>query len=177
MVQVIGKLLNLVEKRSSKLEKLEKMVDVLAEKSEQNERQIELERNERKHQQVVIQELYLQRQLNVGVPLSQLSVLPQTKPGELSKEFWVLRSHQENLVCVTRPFICQIIRAAVEAGIVSDTVEKCMDSCPDRDRVAAFYKALLVRVGESPTILADFLQLMERELNQPIFAKMLKDIG
>ena len=175
----VSRLNILLEKRSGKLEKLEKMVGVLATKSEENERRIELERNKRKQKQVIMQEIFMKRQLKTGVPLSRLSVLPGTKAGEVSKEFWVLRSHQNNLISTTRSFIYQIIRATAAAGVVSKKVGKCAVNCtiPDHDCAASFYESLLVRVGESPTTLQHFLQLMEKEFMQPIFAKMLKDVG
>lgn len=168
-----------LEKRRSKLEKLEKMVDVLEVKSEQNEGRIELERNKRKQQKAMMQEVFIDRQLQNCVPLNQLAVLPETTSGEVSKQFWVLRSQQQNLIATTRPFILQIIRVTAAAGIVSKSIGKCAKACniPNHDCTAEFYQDLLVRVGESPATLQDFLQLMEKELKLPIFTQMLKDAG
>lgn len=169
-----------LEKRRSKLEKLERMVDVLETKSEQNERRVELERNKRKKQQAMMQEIFIGRQLKNCVPLTDVVVLPDTTAGEVSKPFWVLRSQQENLIATTRPFIFQIIGAAAGAGIVPKSIGKCAKEYhSNHDCATAFYTALLVRVGESPTILREFLELMEEELEEmgPILTQMMKDIG
>lgn len=157
------------------------MVNALEVKSDQNERRLEFQRNELKQQHVTMQECFIGRQ--IGVSPSQLCFLPGTTVRETSKQVWVLRKHQQNLVLLTRPHIREIITIAVEAGFVSENIGKCATDCslPDHDCAAEFYKALLVRVCEAPHVLENFLQLLlevlkENESCRHLFTGMLKEI-
>jgi hypothetical protein len=151
----------LLENRTNKLQLLMKSIDTLKMKCAKNETQTEIQRNELKDQEALIQELHIALQMMKG----EMHLL-QGVVG--SKQFRVLRKHQGNLIAVTKPYIKLIVKVSFEAGLVSENIGKCAGECPgtDHDCTTVFYKALQFRVSESPPVLEKFLRLMLQNFEQ-----------
>lgn len=156
-----------LEEQEERLLKLVEMVNALEEKNRENERRVELQQHEIKEQEATLHELSIALQMKNG-PL-----IPYALPGatEGSKPFWLFRQHQRNLAHLTKPCINQVIRASVEAGVVSELVmEECGEtrSTPEQSS-SVFYKALQMKISESPQSLAIFLRLLQEnsEVSKP----------
>ena len=176
----IMKLITELEQRTNKLQTLATTINTLKEATEENERQMEMQQNELKQQRTALRELCTALG---ALEFCDSSLTTGATAGENSQAFWVLRKHQRNLVIITRPYRQQMIKAAVEEGLVSENIGKCALKCsiPNHDCVDEFYKALLVRVGESPEALEAFLYLMQQKLKKSrpccqLFNKMLDEI-
>jgi hypothetical protein len=168
-----------LQKRDEKLHKLVTTIHELKEVTEDNERRIEMQRNELKEQHAILCEMSIALGLKSGASFSHMYF----NAGETPREFWVLRRNKQNLIIITKPHIQQIIRAALEARFVSENIGKCATKCPTAGHNCAeeFYKALQVKVGESPHTLKAFLLLMQEKLKeseslQKLCSKMLAEI-
>ena len=173
-----------LENRDEKLQMLITTVTTLKRASEENERRMEMQQNELKQQRTALRELFTAQKMKGGLGFCDYYFTASATAGENSRAFWVLRKHQRNLVMLSRPYTKQIIEAAMEKGLVSENIGKCAVKCsiPNHDCMDGFYKALLVRVGESPDVLEAFLYLMQQKLkeSQPccqLFSKMLDEIS
>lgn len=180
------KLTALLEKRTEMLRKFGKTIATLEEEFGDNERQLEMQRSELKEQYAILREMHTALLMKtdgkcweIHHKLSELGL-----PGENCQQFWVFRKHKQNLVILTKPHIQEIIKAATEAGLVSESVGKCATKCPfpNHDCTTEFYKALQVKIGESPDTLKIFLQLVQDKCkeSQPclqfIHKKILNEI-
>jgi hypothetical protein len=154
----LGDLLN---KRDKQMEELLDTNDELRERCEENDQRIEVQQNDLKEQQIVLQEFFLSLQFS-NMPFKGPDNFQVATMGESTKHLWVLRRHQRNLASITKPLIKKIIRASTEAGIVSKNIGRCACKCSiaSHDCASGFYKALLVSVGTSPCVLETFLQMM-----------------
>ena len=168
-----------LQKRDEKLHKLVTTIHELKEVTEDNERRIEMQRNELKEQHAILCEMSIALGLKSGASFSHMYF----NAGETPREFWVLRRNKQNLIIITKPHIQQIIRAALEARFVSENIGKCATKCPTAGHNCAeeFYKALQVKVGEAPHTLKAFLLLMQEKLKeseslQKLCSKMLAEI-
>ena len=172
------------KEQAKKLMEMGKMISEREKSDEERERAVELERNKVEQMKIQVQESLICRHQFIGGASSQPQLLPGMTAEECSKQLWVLQKHQPNLVQVTRKNIDQIITATAKAGIVSNNIGKCGKMCtiPDHDCTSAFYEALLVRVGESPRVLEEFLHLMQQDVKldeacKKIFTHILRDIS
>lgn len=163
-----------VVKQTQQLKETINTVGKLKEKYEEHNQRNEIQRNDLKDHQISMYEFFLSLQL--PKPLFPAIF-------ENSKQFWVLRKHQRNLIALTKPYIDTIIIASVEAGIVSRNIGRCATkkcSIPNHDCTSGFYKALLVNVSDSPHILEKFLQMMvdkfESEPGGQLCVRMLKEL-
>ena len=154
-------------RRTVKFKSLVKKTDLLVQKFEENEQQLELHKSELKEQQVALAEMQMLLPRNHLLPFVNILVGGLDRDSS-SRPLWVFRKHQRNLVVVTRPYIGRIIKAAIEAGLVSKHVGKCAKNCTtmDHDCADRFYKALLKKVSESPEALKEFLQLLQQTLRE-----------
>lgn len=161
----IKELKALLQKRNENLQTLVTTINGLQEMTEENERRLEMQRNQLKEQYTVLREMLLAMRMK-GSRFSHVYLKSGTNPGEISQEFWVLRKHRGNLITVTKPYIRQVIKMALEAGLISENVGKCATKCPTLGHNCAdeFYKALQVRVGEAPHALKQFLLLIQQRL-------------
>ena len=159
----VTELTNLLENQTQQLMELIEAVDKLREKSRDNERRAELQRHELKEQYITLRELYMALKLKTGENLIDCAHFwPSPTAGENSRRFWLLRKYHRNLVAAIKPCIDRVIEASVDAGIVPELVVG--ESCTDVDeKCAVFYRALQVRVGESPQVLDAFLQLIQEK--------------
>ena len=165
-----------LEKRNVQVKELVNTIDELKEKSEETDQRIEIQQNDLKEQQICMHEFFLSLQLPECVQTPTV--------GKNSKQFWVLRKHQRDLTALTKPNINAIIKASVEAGIVSRNIGRCATkkcSIPNHNCTSGFYKALLVNVSDSPHILKKFLQMMvdkfEFEPGGQLCLKMLNEVN
>ena len=170
-----------LQKRDEKLDTLITTIEVLKQQTDANERRMERQRHELKEQNTALREMYMALRMRMA-PLGfcDAHLLVEATEGENSKAFWVLRKHQRSLVATTKPHIQQIIKLSVESGLISKTIGEYAENCETpHDCTDGFYKALLVKVGESPEALRAFLDLMQAKLktNCRIFDKMLNELS
>lgn len=156
----IQHLKTLLEMRNEMLESLVVTVEKLEEETKENERRLELQNNELREQHAMLQEMHvLQKELGVS-SISGACL----RVNKFSKEFWILRKHRPNLVVVTKPYIQHIIDESVKAGLVSENIGQCGTNCrlPGHDCSDGFYKALQMKVSETPHVLESFIFLMQK---------------
>ena len=178
----VTELTNLLENQTQQLMELIEAVDALREKSRDNERRAELQRHELKEQYITLRELYMALKMKTGENLIDCAhFLPSPTAGENSRRFWLLRKYHRNLVAAIKPCIDRVIKTSVDAGIVPELVVG--ESCTDVDeKCAVFYRALQVRVGESPQVLDAFLQLIQENFQDSkpcnyLRSKMLSELN
>lgn len=150
----IKHLTTLLQMRNEMLESLVVAVEKLEEETKENERRLELQNNELREQHAMLQEMHV-LQKESGVSSISDSYL---RVNKFSKEFWILRKHRPNLVVVTKPYIQSIIKESVKAGLVSENIGQL----PGHDCSDGFYKALQMKVSETPHILESFIFLMQK---------------
>lgn len=170
-----------LKRRDKELGALISTIEMLKEQTVKNEQRMELQRHELKQQNTALREMYMTLKFQT-TPISfcEAHLLEGVNDGENSRAFWILRKHQPNLILTTRSKIDKIIEIAVESGIVSRNIGRCVQNCPTphHDCADVFYKALLTKVGELPETLKTFLLLMHERLvpNCQIFDKMLNEL-
>lgn len=154
------KLTKLLHKRDETVQKLVKSMNMLKEKFEENDLCLELQRNELKEQEFVLFEMQTMLQIERGVYFFQIDA------NKALKLLWVFRKHKQNLYMITKSCIREIIRIALEADLVSENVGRCAVKCyiPNHDCADGFYKALQVKIDESPDALELFLRLIQEKL-------------
>lgn len=157
----IKQLTTLLQMRTEMLQSLVMEIDKLKEETEENERRLEFQRNELKEQYAVLQEMFVVLRAREEGVLSKSVVMGA---NEFPKEFWILRKHRPSLVVVTKPYIDQIITESVKAGFVPGNIGQCGTNCqlPGHDCSDGFYKALQVKVNETPHTLESFILLMKK---------------
>jgi hypothetical protein len=153
-----------VERQKEKLLKLVEVVNTLKEKNKENERRVEMQQHELMEQETILRELYIALQVKNDSSLHPCVHLLRRK--DTPKEFWLFRKHQRNLLRITEPYINQVIEASVEADIVPEhVVEESSETCSSPDhRCSVFYKALQMRISESPDIFATFLRILQEQM-------------
>ena len=173
----------LLKRRDEMLQELATTINELEEKFGENELLIEMQKNELKEQSTILREMHVALRLKRGSKCCDLHD-DFFFCAESSQEFWILRKYQRNLVLVTKPHIREIIKAAMEAGLVSENIGKCAVKCliPQHDCADGFYKALLVKVDESPEALKLFLEMVQERLKeskpcQQLCNKMLAELS
>lgn len=155
----IKQLTALLKMRDEKLQSLVTTINKLEEVTKENEMRLEHQRHELNEQNAVLQEVF--------VVLKEFGISsiggPYLRSNGLSQEFWVLRKNLPNLVVVTKPYIHQIIGKSVGAGLISENVGQCATKCPfsGHDCTDGFYKALQMKVRETPHALEGFLLLVQ----------------
>ena len=167
-----------LRKRDDKLRTLVTTINELKEMTDENERRIELQRNELKEQHAILQEMFLALGMKKGASFSHICNT-FFGAGEASREFWVLRKYRRNLIIITNPHIQQIIEIALQARLVSENIGK--RATVGHNCAEGFYKALQVKVGEEPHVLKEFLLLMQEKLKesqslQKLCSRMLAEI-
>ena len=160
----IKELTTLLQMRNEKLRSLVMTIDKLKGVTEENERRLQLQRNELKEQYAVLQEMFVMlKELGIS---NVSGVYLHAK--EMSREFWILRKYRPSLLIVTKPYIHQIIRECVEAGLVSEKFSQCAcpTGCPSsgHDCTDQFYKELQLKVSETPHTLECFLLLIKQKV-------------
>ena len=168
---------DLLDKRNKQMEELLDTNDELKERCEENDQRLEVQQNDLKEQQIVLQEFFLSLQFS-NMPFKAPDNFQVATMGESTKHLWVLRRHQRNLASMTKPLIKRIIRASTEAGIVSKNIGRCASKCSiaSHDCASGFYKALLVSVGTSPRVLEIFLQMMLDEFESEPCSRLCSQI-
>lgn len=161
------------KRKCNMFDELEELMKVLEAKCTENALEVKLQKHKLIQQRVVMEEYF------IGQKLKQEHMKALTWPyPHFAREVWVLRSHQENLVILTKPFVGKIVKVAEKAGIISGLPQN-EATINDHELATAFYEALITSVAESPDLLLKFLRLMENDLDEkvPTFKKMLKDIA
>ena len=157
----IKQLTTLLQTRDEMLQSLVMEIDKLKEETEENERRLEFQRNELKEQYAVLQEMFVVLRAREEGIFGKSAVMGA---NEFSKEFWILRKHRPSLVVLTKPYIDQIITESVKAGLVSENIGQCGSNCQlsGHDCSDGFYKALQVKVNETPHTLESFIILIQK---------------
>jgi hypothetical protein len=182
----IKELTALLQKRNEAVQKLATTVNELSEVTDENERRLEMQQHELKELRAILREMFIAQEMKRGASFSNVCNVyfgTGARAGEMSQEFWVLRKNRRNLCIITQPHIQQIIRAALEACLVSENIGKCATKCPTpgHDCTEGFYKALQVKVGEAPHTLKVFLLLIQEKIKdseslQLLCSRMLAEI-
>ena len=177
----IKELTTLLQMRNEKLRSLVLTIDKLKGVTEENERRLQLQRNELTEQYAVLQEMFVMLK-ELGISNVSGAYLPAKG---MSREFWILRKYRPSLVVVTKPYIHQIIRECVEAGLVSEKFSQCAcaTGCPSSGHECTdqFYKALQLKVSDTPHALECFLLLIQQKMQvskgcQQLCNTMLEEI-
>ena len=156
----IKKLRTKLQKRDQQLHSLDVTIVHLKDVTNVNERRLEMQSNQLEEQRAMLREMYTALKMKEGFSYSSvyLNLEEMTaKLGETSQAYRVLRKHRRHLVFVTKPFIQEIIDAALEADLVSIHMTMSLqgDNCTDE-----FYKALQVKVMERPDALKTFVTIL-----------------
>ena len=163
-----------LEQQEEQLLKLVKMVNALKEKNKENERRVEMQQHELKEQEAVVRELYVALQMkNNPTLLLQSSTITETP-----KQFRLFRKHSRNLILITKPCINEVIKASVEAGIVPELVVGESETSSNTN-CTVFYKALQMKISESPHTLTIFLQMLQEKFtaSKALCSKILAELN
>jgi hypothetical protein len=174
-----------LQNRDERLRKLVASIDELKKVTDENERRIELQRNELKEQCAILREMFIALEAKRGPCFSRIcDSYFGAGAADTSREFWILRKYRHNLIIITKPYIQLIIMEAWKADLISEHVAKCATKCPTthHDCTDGFYKALQVKVGEAPHTLKPFLLRIQEKLKdsrpcQQLCKRMLLEIG
>ena len=159
----ITELTALLHKRNEMLQSLAEIIDTLKHKSRDNERRLELQQYELQEQSTALEELEIAQQFEVDA--SEITSQPVVT-SKHSRVYWVFHSHKQNLAILTKSRIQEVIKAAADAGLVSEYIGECAKKCsiPNHDCTSGFYKALQTTISESPDAFKLFLQLIQQKL-------------
>lgn len=165
-----------LEQQEEQLLKLVKMVNALKEKNKENERRVEMQQHELKEQEAVVRELYIALQMKSNPALLLQS---STTITEIPKQFRLFRKHSRNLMLITKPCINQVIKASVEAGIVPELVVGEYTETSSNTNCTVFYKALQMKISESPHTLTIFLQMLQENFSasKALCSKILAELN
>ena len=150
-----------LERQNECLLKLVETVNTLKEKNKENERRVKMQQHELKEQEAVVRELYVALQMKSNPTL----LLQSSTITETPKQFRLFRKHSRSLMLITKPCIRQVIKAAVEAGIVPELVVGEYTETSSNTNCTVFYKALQMKISESPQTLTIFLQMLQEKFS------------
>ena len=172
----------LLERQKERLLKLIEMVNTLKERNKENERRVEMQKHELKEQETRVRELWIALQMkSSSSSLPPHSILLKSSIVKETPHFWLFRRHKENLARITKSRIKEIIKASVEAGIVPElVVGECAETSTNAEQSCSmFYKALQMRISESPHSFAAFLQILRDKLkgSEPLCSKILAELS
>lgn len=161
----ITELTALLQKRNEMLQSLATIIDTLKERSKDNERNLEIQQHEIQEQDTVLYELNIAQQFEMDTCQMEATCQPAITCKN-SRIFWLFRKHKQNLMILTKSRIQEIIKAAMDAGLVSEYIGECATKCqiPNHDCTSGFYKALQVKINKSPDAFKIFLQLIQQKL-------------